>query len=643
MPHEAVVPTDESPSGGRACAIVGRVSATLETAPEPSPRTRDQRWTSRPSSSRVVLTACGLVLAQLAFRAWAVLGSWFQFDDFSFVSRVLNNPVPRVFVEPYAGHLMPSGMALSWVNHQLGAYEWAWPATELLVMQALASVGCVVLLLSAFGRRWGVIPPLVVYLTSTITLPAVTWWAAGVNQVPFQAAIFWGLWAHLHYLRSRRLRWALATLAITLVSLTFYEKTLTIFFIYAFVALAYFATGGLVARVATLWRTYRAGVLLHGVVALGYLALYLVHGFVTTPDGAEEVDTPVAAVAAEMLPRFLSGVTGGPVTWTEQGAIWQVPDPSTALMVASLVAVVGVVYSLTRSRLNAKRALILPVVLLAATIVLVATSRAVIVGPEIAQDFRYQTEMSAVVAITLGLMSMPLRGAVETVERTVPDPFTDSRLAVGIATATVGALGLWSSVTYVQHWHSMDQSRTYFDNVRHDLASAKQPVPLVDAPVPDFISLPFSWPENSLRWMLRAFEDSTRYPSSNVDQMHMVDDTGRIVPMTIEPLRRGAAQQFPCPHPLEDGAATVELDGPVFGAGFWVRLEYASTADADIVVTAGDQVHDVAAPAGLHSVFFEATGQFSSVDVRGFGPSSDSCIRDVEVGLPRPLAVGEDE
>ena len=33
----------------------------------------------------------------------------------------------------------------------------------------------------------------------------------------------------------------------------------------------------------------------------------------------------------------------------------------------------------------------------------------------------------------------------------------------------------------------------------------------------------------------------------------------------------------------------------------------------------------------------------SSVDVRGFGPSSDSCIRDVEVGLPRPLTVGEDE
>lgn len=603
----------------------------------------DVRPGRRLRPDRVVAVALALVAAQIGFRSWAVLGSWFQFDDFSFVSRVLNNPVPAIFFEQYAGHLMPSGMGLTWLNHQLGVFDWTYPAVELIAMQALASLGCVVLLVSAFGRRWGIIPPLVVYLTSPITLPAVTWWAAGVNQVPFQIALFWGLLAHLVYLRTRRLRWVLATLAITLATLSFYEKTLTIFFVYAFFALAYFATGTLWERLAGLWRTYRWGIVLHGVVALSYTGVYLAYGRTPLPESVEGMRTPVAGVAAELVPRFFSGVTGGPVTWADQGAIWQVPDPSNALLLLSGAVVVGVVYTLCRSRSGAKRALYLPIVMLSSTIILVSTSRALFVGTALAQDFRYQTEMSAVAAIALALMAMPVRGAADPLTQVEPDKFADSPLFVGALTAVVGAVGIYSSVVYVNSWHSRDQARVFFTNAQRELTASPAPVPLVDAAVPDFISLPFAWPENSLRHMFRSFEDHTRYPVATLDELFMVDDRGRIRPMQMEPLRRGSDQKFPCPHPVEDGAATIELDGPVMGAGYWVRLEYSSTKDADITLVGGTEQHDLSAPSGLHNVFFQASGEFSTVRVEGFAPQSDACVREVELGLPHPLPVNEDQ
>src|SRR3954454_18809067 len=193
---------------------------------------------------------------------------------------------------------MPAGFLLSWVFAHTDPLNFWLPSTVLLLLQAAASIGCLRLLRTMFGDRWGILPPLAVYLFSVISLPTFMWWAAGINGLPLQVALFWGLHAHVAYLRTGRLRHAFVAMAWTCFGLAFFEKTLYVFLAYGFVALAYFVEGWGVARVADLWRRYRAGVVTYSVTVLAYLALYSVTGLNFDPNTAN--DYPLGPIAANL-------------------------------------------------------------------------------------------------------------------------------------------------------------------------------------------------------------------------------------------------------------------------------------------------------------------------------------------------------
>ena len=122
--------------------------------------------------NRVLQVAVGMVLAQLAFRAWVVYSSWFTGDDYMFISRMINGgtAVDRV-VQPHGGHVMPAGLYLSWLSNVIGPYDYTINATMLLVMQAVANVGLVFLLVRLFGLRAGILPPLAPVSYTHLTLP----------------------------------------------------------------------------------------------------------------------------------------------------------------------------------------------------------------------------------------------------------------------------------------------------------------------------------------------------------------------------------------------------------------------------------------------------------------------------------------
>jgi hypothetical protein len=584
----------------------------------------------------VLWAALTLVAAQLGFRAYGVLNGWYRFDDFTFVSRLLSGEMPQVLWQEYGGHLMPGGLALTWMNHRIAPMEWLLPATELIAMQALASVGLVVLLVSSFGRRWGILPPLVLYLASVISVPAALWWAAGVNQLPFQIVLFWGTWAHLKYLRTHRSGWLLTTLVITLAGLVFYEKVITILAVYAFVTLAYFSTGSLKERLVGTWRAHTAAVVAYVVLGVGYLGVYARLALNFDPGAAGGEDTPLAEVSLAMVTRFINGVTLGPWRWTTAGE-FTVASPSDLVLALSFVVFGAVLYEIARTTERSLRALWLPGMFLVANSILVATGRAVFVGADIALDYRYQTELPAIAALALALMTLPLRGATEAPRRKEASGFLDSPRSVAAVTAAMAVLGVHSTLGFYSQWHQTAPSETWFRTARAELHQAPNPVPLVDRRVPTFIALALTYPENLVSNMLRMESDHTTFPSAALDRINVITDDGSISPVMVTPVRSGVGQERGCPFPVEDGSATIQLDGPVVGAGFWVRMEYASPTDTPMHIEIGDLAHDLQAPAGMHSVFFEAAGEFDSFVVDGMADDTELCITTVELGLPTPV------
>ena len=231
---------------------------------------------------------------------------------------------------------------------------------------------------------------------------------------------------------------------------------------------------------------------------------------------------------------------------------------------------------------------------------LLASARANVVGPDIAREYRYQTESAALFVIGVGLAFLPLLGAPEVNELREPEapeqprtPRADQSAgradapsrqpSTGCAiTVAVVLAALVSSTRYVDLWQDRNESKEYFANVDRALASAKdKPVPLVDLGVPQTLLWAYRYPENAYSHVFRNLTDQTSYPRVVAGPALHVRRPG--------PARPG--QRAADPHPARrrrlrvpagrSGPRPIPLNGPVIGGGWWLRISYGSPRDVD--------------------------------------------------------------
>jgi hypothetical protein len=588
---------------------------------------------------RFLLAGALMIVAQLGFRAWALWGSWFYFDDIAFMSRAMNQPFDLSYLtESYGGHLMPAGFALAWVLTKFWVYVWAPWAVVLLVLQAVAAIGMFRLLVSMFGRRPLVLVLLAGYLAWVFTVPAGIWWAAGINQLPLQIALAFGLTAHLAYLRTRRVHHLVGALLWVAGGLLFYEKTLLVIGVYAIVTLAYFTAGTTPERLRELWDTYRPAVIGFGALGVVYLAVYVRFGLDFSP--GDSSGEPWGQLAWNfVMVTFASAIVGGPLAWQSLG-VGSLADPSTLVQLVGWAALGGALYYAFLTRTTSRRAWFPLVFTVTANIVLLASARAIVVGPDIAREYRYQTESGAVFAICLGLALMPLVGARElnAEKPEVPRPYEVPRFVLP-ATAVVVALAILSTTRYVGAWQDGNPSEAFFDAAQSELTSASEPVPLIDVGLPQALLWSYRYPENIYSHVFRNLEDDTVYPDDAIDDLFVFDDTGHLAQVGVPPTRSMRPVDG-CGYSLSDAATSIPLDGPVIGGGWWIQVEYKSATDTPVRFTAGDSVHDMELPAGRHTAFFSAEGTFRQVQVQHDGEASDEdpglCVTSLVLGLPVP-------
>ena len=594
-----------------------------------------RRW---PRETWVLVGALALIVVHLTYRAWATYGGWLHIDDFNFISRMFHDGLsPSVAARSYYGHVMPAAMYLSWLNQAVAPWNFLLPATEMVVLQGLCDLGMLYLLRTMFGLRPGILPPLAIFLASVISLEASIWWAAAVNLLPLQIGLFFGLAAHVVYLRTGQLRHAVAANIWIVVGIAFNEKTALVYGVLGIVTLCYFATGRTpVARLRSAVRGRVRALALYVATGAAYVAVYLLVG--RDFRASAPVSYPVLGTLDKMVREaYLPALLGGPLRW------WRVPEQpfsfaqaGDALSYLSLALVLVLLWEIRKHRRRSLRGLWVPGYFLLIDVALVLLTRASVSGPLVGLDYRFQGELAAATAIGLACMTMPIIGATESSERRTPSEFLDHPRRIALATAAVTALAACSTWTYMSYWHDDVRGEQWFDALVPQLRSSTTPIPVVDAIVPYFVTNGVRYPEN-LQSRVLAGETVLAYTRVATDRLSMIDDQGRIVPVAVPPVRQArTGPDGKCGWKVQSGSLTIPLTGPVAYGGWWVRIGYLGSADSAVRVSAGSVTRDTTVRAGVHALYFEGGPQFRSITIGGLDPGVTLCTNDITVGRAIP-------
>jgi hypothetical protein len=603
-------------------------------------RTATRRSELPPGALRhpVVAVGLGLIVLQLCFRAWALYPSWFYFDDYRLLRVAKEEGLTSSYLlSPENSHLMPGTRLIYWLVAESGVLNWGLAATITLVLQLLASVACLWMLVTLFGPRWPTVGLLSLYLTSAITAQSTMWWIAAVNEIPVQAAFFLAVCGWVQYLRTRRVRWLVLTAAAVALGLCFYQKILLVLPVLVFLAFAYFAGGSLVARFRYLVRRYWPAVVVMGVVCGGYLAYYLVR--VDQPF-VEDADTEVSGLVSNMLQTALSGALGGPWGWQSQpGGAWA--DTPELLQGLAWVAATIVIGLSVLTRKGTWPAWVLLGSYLGFGIILVATTRAPVFGPQIGLAYRLQTDLVCALVLCLGLVFMTLPGSVQSSERRADpgvDPHVAAQVGVG-ALVLVSVSGLASWAAFARDWQEHNASESYLRTLGDELRR-RGGVDLLDTAPPDTV-LPaaFFAPDDTVSTLTTLMDADVRFPKASPD-LAMVSETGTLHQAMIEPAVRGVR------GPLEDcgwkltpnESATIPLEDRTYDWGWWVRIGYLASNDSAVTVSAGDDEVETRVERGPNSLYVQLTGAFDELEIAGLDAGTTLCVDTVEVGNPEPGA-----
>lgn len=612
----------------------------MPAPPVPVPRTdagADQRQVT--TRDLVLGAALLMVLAQLALRAWVLYPSWFYLDDFRLLDDARREGLGRPLLDPYDSQFMPLGRALAWVVSTGGDVDWPLAVTLTLLLQLAASAACAWMLVSLVGVRWGVLAPLGLYLSSTMTLTATTWWAASLNALPLQVAFFCAVATWVRYLRTRRLRWLAATLAVAALAMLAYVKALVLLPLLALLALGWFATGGPVRRVRTVVRRYWPAVLAGAVLGGLYLAYYVTQ----VPQLTAENDDPLSAslvgrLADTMLARSLTvGLVGGPWRWSDANAPAGLVDaPDWSVHVAWVLLALLASYGALRRR-GTGRAWLLLAASTAMSFGLLLVSRAEAVGPVAGLEYRYLADVTCAATLALALASMPLLGADQP-----SAPREPALLRVGLprrvlvaGTALVCVSGVVSSVGYASIWHRDNPGERFLRTTQAALAGSV-PVPFADTAVPDSVVPGYLFPFNTTKRLLPVVVDNAVFPRVT-ERLAVLDDDGLPTRAEIDAVTESLpGPKAGCGWEVGAGSLRIPLEATAFDFTWWVRIGYLGTAPDVVRVTIGDQTVDAPVRQGLHDLFVNLTGEVSSVTLGGLEAGSPLCVDEIEVGLAIP-------
>lgn len=598
--------------------------------------------------TRVVLIAAAvLIAAQALFRGWAIYGGWFYGDDYKFLAEghAERAMTLEYLLRPHNAYFMPGGRAMSWMVAHSGPFNWTLAASFLLALQVLASCACWFMLHVLFGPRPWCLALLAWYLFSPITLTAFMWWAAAINQLPFQAMFFVAIATHVLYLRTRSWRWAVLTILAILVGLFFYMKALLIVIPLGTITLLFGTdrTATWLARLReSLWDHWRVWVM-YAVPLAAYVIFY--RAYVPSPFRSGEI--AYADIADVMFRVSLgSSFVGGPWEWADfNPPLAVVAPPEWAVTVAWMVIAAWVALMINRRRAPI-RAFLVPASYLLVTYLLLAGGRGADLGGFAALELRYLADSTPVLLAGLGLFSLPFTaGPVDgrpDPSPTEPGPTDEplvsqraTRVLVPITVAVVMIGAVWSSVDYARFWTGIFPAKTYIQGATN--ATEKQPLLLVEEAVPNFVVGPFEHPFEMPEEVFATLGDRVTTADRGND-LDMLANSGKPYPAYVEGEREsvtGPAEN--CGYVVKQKLVEIPMEGDLLNYFWWMQISYLAGDDGTVEINYGDQSETLPVERGTHSLYLKGEGPVDPITITATTPGLRLCVDRVAVGRVQAL------
>ncbi|GGS79718.1 hypothetical protein GCM10010156_43110 [Planobispora rosea] len=588
----------------------------------------ETRTAAVPRPGRGVLAgALVLLLVQAVLKAVIVAQAYFKEDDFAYAARAMEaEPDPAWLTTTYLGQFMPGGFALDWVIVRLAPYDWTLVAALVVTAHTLAGLAVHRMLTTLFGKRLLVLVPLTLFVLAPASVPVLTWWAAALNTVPLQIALPMAVTAHVRFLRTGRNRYAAAAIGWILLGMLFFVKAAVIPVLLAALTWAYF--GGLRGRIR-LWLAY-------GGMLAAFVGLYLVRSLNAGPGmgGLPSLEDGLGFVGNLLGRTFLTTALGGPWGW------FAGPDRAVAAPPWPLVGVCALVVAALflatlryRRRALAAWSILLGWVLLA-DVPPPLYGRVYLAGSFLGMDTRYVADALPVLALTAGLLVMPLLGE----DRPWLRPLPRAEAVYAAGGLLVGGFTVASLVSingFAAHLGARDKV-DYLTAAREALAGVKRGQVVFDSPVPDFM-LSQGYGKYGLTSRLLSpladgdLRERMRTPTAATGGLVFGPD-GRLRPVDVN----GVKQDPPggC-WPRRQGRVTVPIPGGGDTASL-VRLGTWTEERTEVSVLAGDAKYTVTLSEGLGQLYVPLPAPVRQIEVIGVPSGNTVCLGDVKAGTAVP-------
>ncbi len=600
-------------------------------------------------ANAVMIAAVALIGLSLWWKAILLAHSFFRLDDFFYLDRASHSGFTWHYLTWVdAGHLTPLGSALAWVLVKASPVDWTLTSAVTLVLLAVTCLAFLRMLRTFFGNHPGILILLGIYVLSPLSLSGLTWWTVTLELLPFQAAAFFAITAHVTYLKTADRKHAFAAVAWLFVAMASSLRG-------AGVALGLLAlTSGFLIE-GTWFRATRYALRRWWRLWLVYLTLAvsyaIVYGAVlrssSISPGRPGSFSGVFGFARTMLgDDFVPGFVGGPWRWIGAGVSAEANPPG-ALAHASWVIVGAIIIISIFYRPKAWRAwAILVGWLVIVDMVPVILGRASFFpGVVLGLWTRYVWDATGIAALCLGLAFLPLAGQTSA-HRQASRYYRPLRTA---AACLITAAAIGSVVSFYNYPTDPDAAlgRTYVATARIALSQAPNGTVILDDPVPagvtggQFVG-PTAMAAPLLSPLINGLQQVKPRFISHADGTygHLMefDGWGRLVPATIAgassvPLAAGKT----C-WPNRNGTIVVKLSSYPQNVSI-LRLGYISGSRGQLLVRYSGHTLLYRFHPGLQAGFIPVTGSDKTVEIdQVIGKLP--CFGDVEAGVLVPSSTG---